>query len=168
MGAHTHMPPMPRDLPCGRNSITGLTTAASPRVDISNTCRLGQKPGVSLPLLTCSPSAWPSRLLYRRGRKSQRYLRITLYYWFYKAMLNLVVLFFRAMRLRTDAFNGFNLNVGFSLNISLIFSELLWCVYPYTWTFRFCSANIWVTGCMVTLKEWWCLSLGADVRSTCE
>jgi len=34
------------------------------RVDISSTCKVGQKLGVSLPLLTCSPSAWPSRLLY--------------------------------------------------------------------------------------------------------
>ena len=52
---------------CGRNLITGLTSAASPRVDISSTCKVGQKLGVSLPLLTCSPSAWPSRLLYRKG-----------------------------------------------------------------------------------------------------
>ena len=64
---------------CGRNLIIGSTSAASPRVDISSTCKLGQKLGVSLPLLTCSPSAWPSRLLYRRGRKSRRDLRITLY-----------------------------------------------------------------------------------------
>jgi hypothetical protein len=64
---------------CGRNLITGLTSAASPRVDISNTSKLGQKLGMSLPLLTCSPSAWPSRLLYRRGRKSRRYLWITLH-----------------------------------------------------------------------------------------
>jgi hypothetical protein len=42
---------------CGRNLITGFTSAASPRVDISSTCKLGQKVGVSLPLLTCSPSA---------------------------------------------------------------------------------------------------------------
>ena len=41
----------------GRNLITGLTSAASPRVDISSTCKVGQKLGVSLPLLTCSPSA---------------------------------------------------------------------------------------------------------------
>jgi len=34
---------------------------------------------LSLPLLTCSPSAWPSRLLYRRGRKTRRVLWITLY-----------------------------------------------------------------------------------------
>jgi len=57
---------------CGRNLITGLTSAASPSVDISSTCNVGQKLGVSLPLLTCSLSAWPSRLLYRRGRKSRR------------------------------------------------------------------------------------------------
>jgi hypothetical protein len=38
------------------NLITGLTSAASPRVDISSTCKVGQKLGVSLPLLTCSPS----------------------------------------------------------------------------------------------------------------
>ena len=42
---------------CGRNLITGLTFAASPRVDISRTCKAGQKLGVSLPLLTCSLSA---------------------------------------------------------------------------------------------------------------
>ena len=49
---------------CGRNLIRGLTAAALPRVDISSTCKVGQKFGVSLPLLTCSTSAWPSRLLY--------------------------------------------------------------------------------------------------------
>jgi hypothetical protein len=42
---------------CGRNLITGLTSAASPRVNISSNCKVGQKLGVSLPLLTCSPSA---------------------------------------------------------------------------------------------------------------
>ena len=57
---------------CDRNLITGLTSAASPRVDRSSTCKVGQKLGVSLPLLTCCPSAWPSRLLCRRGRKSRR------------------------------------------------------------------------------------------------
>jgi len=51
----------------------------STRVHISSTCKVGQKLGVSLPMLTCSPSAWPSRLLYRRGRKSRRDLWITLY-----------------------------------------------------------------------------------------
>ena len=64
---------------CGRNLITRLTSAASPSVDISNTFNLGQKFGVFFPLLTCSPSAWPSRILYNRGRKSRRDLRITLY-----------------------------------------------------------------------------------------
>jgi hypothetical protein len=56
---------------CGRNLITGMTSAASPRVHISSTCKVGQKLVMSLPLLTCSPSAWPSRLLYLRGRKSR-------------------------------------------------------------------------------------------------
>ena len=42
---------------CGWNLITGLTSAASPRVDISSTCKVGQKLGVSVPLLTCFPSA---------------------------------------------------------------------------------------------------------------
>jgi len=56
---------------CGRNLITGLTSAATPRVDISSTCKVVQKLGVYLPLLTCSPSAWPSQLLYRRGLKSE-------------------------------------------------------------------------------------------------
>jgi hypothetical protein len=42
---------------CGRNLITVLISAASPRVDILSTCNLGQKLGVSLPLLTCFPSA---------------------------------------------------------------------------------------------------------------
>jgi hypothetical protein len=65
---------------CGRNLMTGLTSAASPRMDISSTCKVGQKLGLSLPLLTWSPSVWPSRLLYRRGRKSRRDLWITLYF----------------------------------------------------------------------------------------
>ena len=64
---------------CSRNLITGLTSPASPRVDISSTCKVEQKLWVSLPLLTCSPLAWPSRLLYRIGRKSRRHLWITLY-----------------------------------------------------------------------------------------
>jgi hypothetical protein len=42
---------------CGRNLITGLISAASQSVDISSTFKVGQKLGVSLPLLTCSPSA---------------------------------------------------------------------------------------------------------------
>jgi hypothetical protein len=48
------------------------------RNGISTTCKIRQKLGVSLPLLTCSPSAWPSRLLYRRGRTSRKDLWITL------------------------------------------------------------------------------------------
>jgi len=48
-------------------------------VDISSTCKVGQKLRESLPLLTCSPSAWPSRLLYRKDRKSRGDLWITLY-----------------------------------------------------------------------------------------
>jgi hypothetical protein len=62
----------------------GLTSAASPRVHISSTCKVGQKLRVSLPLLTYSPSAWPSRLLYRRGRKSWKDLLIILYCFFYQ------------------------------------------------------------------------------------
>ena len=41
---------------CGRNLITGFKSAASPRLDISSTCKVGQKFGVPLPLLTCSHS----------------------------------------------------------------------------------------------------------------
>jgi hypothetical protein len=37
---------------CGRNLITRLTFAASPRVDIWSNRKVGQKLGVSLPLLT--------------------------------------------------------------------------------------------------------------------
>ena len=65
---------------CGRNLITELISAASPRMYISSTCKVGQKLGVCLPLLTWSPSAWPSQLLYCRGRKSGRDLWITLYF----------------------------------------------------------------------------------------
>jgi hypothetical protein len=64
---------------CGRNLITGLTSATSPRVEITGTCKVGQRLWLSLPLLTCFPSAWTFRLLYRRGRKSRRDLWITLY-----------------------------------------------------------------------------------------
>ena len=64
---------------CGRNLITGLTSPSLPKLDISSTCKVGQKNGVSLPVFTCSPSAWPSRLPYHRGRKSRKDLWITLY-----------------------------------------------------------------------------------------
>ena len=48
--------------------------------DISSTCKVGQELWASLPLLTCSPSACPCRLLYRRGRNSRGDLWITLYF----------------------------------------------------------------------------------------
>jgi hypothetical protein len=76
---------------CGRILITGLTSAASPRVDIPSTCKVGQKLKVSLPLLTRFSSAWPSWLLYRRGRKSRRDLRITLYVCIYISGIKLHV-----------------------------------------------------------------------------
>lgn len=38
---------------CGRNFITRLASAALPWVDISRTCKVGQKLGVSPLLLTC-------------------------------------------------------------------------------------------------------------------
>ena len=47
---------------CGRNLICPPPS----------TYKVGQKIGVSLPPLTCSPSEWPSRLVYHRGRKSRR------------------------------------------------------------------------------------------------
>ena len=46
---------LPLTCVCGRNLITGLTSAASPRLDISSTSKVEQKLGVSLLLLTCSP-----------------------------------------------------------------------------------------------------------------
>jgi len=42
---------------CDRNLITGFISVASARIDLSSTCKVGQKLGVSLPLLKCSPSA---------------------------------------------------------------------------------------------------------------
>jgi hypothetical protein len=71
---------MPRDLLC---------VAATWLQDWHLPCHQGWTYGVpvrsdrnleSLPLLKCSPSAWSSRLLYRRGRKSRRVLRITVYF----------------------------------------------------------------------------------------
>jgi hypothetical protein len=72
-----YVPPMPRYLPQLRQKIVEAVAAIdhqmlqrvwqeldyridncrSPRVDISSTCKVGQKLGVSLPLVTCSPSA---------------------------------------------------------------------------------------------------------------
>ena len=65
---------------CGRNFITGLKSATSPKVDITSTCKVRKKCGGSLRLLTCSPSSWQFRLQYRSGRKSGRDSWITLYY----------------------------------------------------------------------------------------
>jgi hypothetical protein len=75
-GTYTRAPYVTWFTVCGRNLITGLTFAASPRVDVSSTCKVGQKLGVPLPLFTCSPWAWLSRLLYRRCRKSWKDLWI--------------------------------------------------------------------------------------------
>jgi hypothetical protein len=84
LGDAAYINPVIKSLPhtlhmCGRNLIIGLTSAASPRMAISSACKVGQKLGMSLRLLTCSTSAWPSQVLYRRGRKSRRYLWISLY-----------------------------------------------------------------------------------------
>ena len=51
---------------CGRNLITGFTSAASPRVDISSTCKVGQKLIVSpsvdmLPFGVTIPAIVPQR-----------------------------------------------------------------------------------------------------------
>ena len=64
---------------CRRNWITGLTSAASPRVHISSTCTVGQKLGQILYLLICSFLPCLSWLLRSRVRKCRRDLRITLY-----------------------------------------------------------------------------------------
>ena len=74
---HVYVRPMPRDLPqlrpriwrqsllstarccnvCGKNLITGLTSAVSPRVDILSTCKVGHKLGLCwhAPLLRDHP-----------------------------------------------------------------------------------------------------------------
>ena len=51
---------------CGSNLITGLTSAASPRVDISSSCKVGEKLGVSpsvhmLPFGVTIPATVPQR-----------------------------------------------------------------------------------------------------------
>jgi hypothetical protein len=56
-----------------------VTTAPSGETCKYATVPKTQKNWEILYLLICSPSALPSRLLYRRGRKSRRDLRITLY-----------------------------------------------------------------------------------------
>jgi hypothetical protein len=90
-----YVPPMPCNLPQLQQSFMEAVTAINHqmwqrawqeldhridichviKVDMSSTCNPWQKP---LPLLTCSPSTWPSQLLYRRSWKSQRDLLITL------------------------------------------------------------------------------------------
>ena len=55
LGDATDVNPVIKSLPhtlhvCGRNLITGLTSAVSPRVDISSTFKVGQKLGMSLSL----------------------------------------------------------------------------------------------------------------------
>ena len=57
---------------CRRILITGLTSAASPRVQISSTCKVGQKLGEILYLLICSFLPCLSWLLRSRVRKSRR------------------------------------------------------------------------------------------------
>ena len=57
LGDAADVNPVIKFLPHTCNFITGLISAASPRVEISSTCKVGQKLGVSLPLLTCSLSA---------------------------------------------------------------------------------------------------------------
>ena len=66
-------------LECRRNLITGLTSAASPKVHISRTCKVGQKLGEILYLLICSFLPRLSWLWRSRIQKSRRDLGITLY-----------------------------------------------------------------------------------------
>jgi hypothetical protein len=64
---------------CGRNWITGLTSAASPGVDIWSTCKVWHTLGEFLYLFICSFLLCLSWLLYCRVRKFRRDLWITLY-----------------------------------------------------------------------------------------
>jgi hypothetical protein len=57
---------------CGRNWIRGLTSAASPGVDIWSTCKVGHTLGEFLYLLIYSFLLCLSWLLYCRVRKSRR------------------------------------------------------------------------------------------------
>jgi hypothetical protein len=63
---------------CRRNLITGLAFTASKKMHISKTCNVGQKHGVSLPLLTCSFLPCLSWLLCSQVRKSQRVIHKSL------------------------------------------------------------------------------------------
>jgi hypothetical protein len=97
----------------------------SPRVDISNTCKVGQKLGVSLPLLTCSPSGWSTWLLYRRGRKSQRDLWITLY--FCKTFILLLNhLFFNILGSFYPPTVSFFFSCSSEMHIYSIITSLIW------------------------------------------
>ena len=64
---------------CRRNLITGLTSAASPRVYISSSCKFGQKLGEILYPLICFFMPCLSCLLRSQFPKSWRDLWITLY-----------------------------------------------------------------------------------------
>ena len=71
LGEAANVKPIIKFLPhtcnvCGRNLITGFTSAASPRVDISSTCKVGQKLIVSpsvdmLPFGVTIPAIVPQR-----------------------------------------------------------------------------------------------------------
>jgi hypothetical protein len=73
---------------CARNVCQVLNM--SPSVDLLSTCKVGQKFWVSLPLLTCSHSVWPSQLLYHRCQKSWRDLWITLFERFFMKPVSVV------------------------------------------------------------------------------
>ena len=57
LGDATGVNPVIKFLPHSCTCVAGLISAASSRVDISSAYKVGQKIGVSLPLLACSPSA---------------------------------------------------------------------------------------------------------------
>jgi len=63
-----------------KNLITGLTSAASPRLHISSSCKFGQKLGEILYPLICFFVPCLSSLLRSQFSKSRRDLWITLYY----------------------------------------------------------------------------------------
>jgi hypothetical protein len=79
---------------CGRNWITGLTSAASPVVDIWSTCKVRHTLGEFLYLLICSFLLCLSWLLYCRVRKSRRDLWITLYMWWISSYITKCAVYF--------------------------------------------------------------------------
>ena len=88
--------PVPATSVATRVAGTGLTSAASPRVHISSTCKVGQKLGEILYLSICSFLPCLSWLLRSRVRKSRRDLWITLYIYKCKLLHNftrLILLF---------------------------------------------------------------------------